>query len=117
MRRPEKKDPPFVDAYEATKQKGYPHPGSYIDLPNEGGTIHLQFGHPDEVGVNGCFTTDIIQGLIDNLSVYQSHGHPMRTRETACAITKLEEALMWINRRKDLRKAAGVHQTDKAVTS
>lgn len=100
-------------AEEATKEKGYPHPGSAIVLPDGGGTIHLQYGHRPEVGTNGCFTTDVIEALMDHLSVYQERGHPMATRETACAITKLEEALMWIERRKNKRKARGVHETDK----
>jgi len=103
----------IVTAEKATEEKGYSHPGSVIQLPDGGGEIHLQYGHPDSVGRNGCFTVDVIQSLIDNLSVYQQHGHPMRTRETACAITKLEEALMWIERRKSRRKDRGVHQTDK----
>lgn len=103
-----------VNSEQATSEKGYPHPGSFIALPDFGGMIHLQYGHPQEVGRNGCFTVDVIQGLIDNLSVYQSPGHPMRTRETACALTKLEEALMWINRRKQDRDQRGVLQTDKA---
>lgn len=103
----------FVSTEQATKEKGYPHPGSCIQLPDNGGTIHLQYGHPDEVGRNGCFTTDVIQGLIDNISVYQERGHPMATRETALALTRLEEALMWINRRKSKRKERGVHETDK----
>ena len=67
--------------------------------------IYLQYGHPGEVGRNGCFTVDVIQGLIDNLSVYQARGHPM---------AKLEEAVMWIGRRKAEREARGVHQTDQA---
>lgn len=102
-----------VTAEEATAQKGYPHPGNAIELPDGGGTILLQFGHRPEVGVNGCFTTDVIEGLMDHLSVYQERGHPMACRETACALTKLEEALMWINRRKEKRKARDVHETDK----
>lgn len=97
----------------ATADKGYPHPGNVITLPDGGGAIHLQYGHPGEVGRNGCFTTDVIQGLIDNISVYQERGHPMATRETALAITHLETALMWINRRKEKRKQRDVHQTDK----
>lgn len=103
-----------ISAKQATADKGYLHPGSTIVLPDDGGTIHIQYGHPKEVGRNGCFTTDVIQGLIDNLSVYQVRGHQMASQETACAITKLEEALMWINRRKEKRQDRGIHQTDKA---
>jgi len=106
--------PARKSAEDATAEKGYAHPGSVIELPNGGGEIHLQYGHPGEVGRNGCFTVDVIQGLIDNISTYQERGHPMASRETALAITKLEEALMWINRRKAERKDRGVHQTDQA---
>lgn len=103
-----------ISAEDATREKGYPHPGSQIALPDNGGVINLQYGHPGDVSRNGCFAVDVIQGLIDHLSVYQKCGHPMSTRETACSITHLEEALMWLERRKSKRKDRGVHQTDKA---
>ena len=107
-------EPARVDAEVATAAKGYPHPGSMICLPDGGGTIHLQYGHPQEVGRNGCFTTDVILGLISNLSTYQSAGHPMMTLETDTAIICLEEALVAITARKKDRADRGVHQTDEA---
>jgi len=103
----------IVSAEQATAEKGYPHPGNQITLPDGGGVITLQYGHPGEVGRNGCFPTDVIQGLIDNISVYQDRGHPMATRETALAITRLQEAKHWIEHRKNERRDRGVHQTDK----
>jgi len=103
----------IVTAENATADKGYPHPGSAIVLPDGGGTIHLQYGHPQEVGRNGCFTTDVIQGLIDSLSVYQRAGHPMASTETDLAIMHLESAKARIEDRKAEREGRGVHQTDK----
>ncbi len=82
---------------EATTDKGYPHPGSVIYLPEKGGEIHFQHGLPQEVGRNGCSATDVIQGLIDRISVYQHASHPMWSAEAGLALIKLEEAKMWIN--------------------
>jgi len=105
-----------VTAAEASAEKGYPHPGSVIVLPSHGGRIHLQYGHRREshVGTNGCFTTDVITGLILNLETYQEHGHPMATSETQEALRKLHEARMWIDARKADRRFRGVYETDEA---
>lgn len=104
---------PLITPEQATAEKGYPHPGSFIALPDGGGTIHLQYGHPSEVGRNGCFTADVIQGLIENLSVYEQSGHDMADPSTSLAILALDSALRHITFRKRDRKARGVHETDK----
>lgn len=103
----------MVTPEEASAEKGYPHPGSFIALPNGGGTIYLQFGHIPEVGRNGCFTSDVLQGLIENLATYQVPGHPMRTKSTDQAIHHLKLALEAIEARKESRRVRAVHETDK----
>ena len=116
-------DPFFVPSKQATHEKGYPHPGSFIEIFLNPGDecddrraveIHFQYGHPQEVGRNGIFIDQVIDALADHLSVFQEPGHPMRSRETAVAITKLQEASMWIRERKRNRDRRGVLNTDKA---
>ena len=106
-------EPVWVDAEKATEEKGYPHPGSYVTFDNNS-TLHFQYGHPGEVGDNGVHVTEVLDMLIERLKVFQSPRHPMSTRETAVAITKLQEARMWIEERKRDRGKRGVFQTDKA---
>lgn len=114
--REENVEPAWVNSKLASEEKGYPHPGSFITLgPDEHKTIiHLQYGHPDEVGRNGIFIHELYDALAEHLSVYQSPGHKMRTRETAMVITKLDEASLWTQKRTLDRKKRGVHETDKA---
>lgn len=109
----EKTDPAQIGPSWATHLKGYPHPGSFITLPDQGGTIHLQFGHPQEEGRNGCFVVDVLRALRENLRVYQQDGHPLRCNETAMTLTHLTQAIESIDRRKTDRKARNVHNTDQ----
>jgi len=79
----------------------------------EGGkfTIQLQVGHPGEPGsVEGCFPTHAIMSIIELHRHYQALNP---SRETALAITNLEQAWLWLNMRKLDREARGVLQTDK----
>lgn len=104
----------IVTAEQATKEKGYPHPGNEIVLPDGGGTICLQYGHPKEAGRNGCFAADVLRGLAASLEVYQQEGHPLRCDDTERTIGLLYHAVSRLERRKADRQARGVHQTDKA---
>lgn len=102
-----------VSAARASEEKGYPHPGNTIDLPNGGGQIILQYGHPDEVGRNGCFMHDVLEGIIANLKVFQQDGHPLSCSETGATILHLEAARESILARRRDRQARGTFQTDK----
>ena len=101
-----------VDSEMATQDKGYPHPGNLIRLPDHGGTIRLQYGHPGQVGRNGCFMIDVLRACRENLAVYQVEGHPMASPETDQAIAGLDAAISAIESRKKDREARSVHQTD-----
>lgn len=46
---------------------------------------------------HGVLDSDLLEIVRDRLKAFQSG--PMATRENACALTHIEEALMWMNRR------------------
>lgn len=96
----------------ATRDKGYPHPGNTITIPDSGQAIKVQYGHPGEVGRNGCFVIDLLQAVHDHLSVYQQPNHPMACEETEKTLQHLTRAIHSMGARKGDRMARGVHQTD-----
>jgi hypothetical protein len=57
----------------------------------------------------GVFTETLIQTAKEYLE--SVNVGPMATRETSMVITKLDEALMWINKRAEDRKLRGVQAT------
>ena len=73
----------------------------------------LQFIEKD-VAMNtindGTTNEEVLEMLIDRARVLQAK---LPSRETALAITKMEEALMWFNKRTADRKARGVEGTGK----
>ena len=60
-------------------------------------------------GKNGAFLEDVIQDCIDRLEFFNST--KFRCRENSLAITKLEEALQWLNYRTSKRNAQGVENS------
>ena len=58
---------------------------------------------------NGAFVETVIAIAVDRLQYYQSG--KFRCRENALAITKLEEALHWLEHRTAAREARGVEGT------
>lgn len=59
---------------------------------------------------NGAFTEGVIQAAIGRLEFYQAS--PFKCRENAIAITKLEEALHWLQARtakREEREVEGTH--------
>lgn len=72
-------------------------------------TIHFQYGAIKENGVNGCHNEDLIAIVIDRLQGFQAS--EFSCRENAIAITKLEEALLWLNKRTADRVRRGVEGT------
>lgn len=73
--------------------------------------INFQEGSIKENGVNGVTNEDLIAIVIARLEGFQNSDY--RSRENACAITKLEEALMWLNKRTLDREARNVEGTNK----
>lgn len=68
--------------------------------------IRFQNGPIQENGVNGVQNEDLIAICIDRLRGFQSG--KFSCRENAIALTKLEEALMWLEKRTSDRKNRGV---------
>jgi hypothetical protein len=83
------------------------------DDPNkpcgEFGYIRFQNGPVKENGVNGCFQEDLLIIVIDRLKSFQAGS--FACRENAIALTKCEEALLWLNKRTQDRQSRGVEGT------
>ena len=82
----------------------------YIDHIKNQITFRIQDGPVKEAGVNGCQVDTmietaklIIEGLNKNFPC----------RENLCAITKLDEALHWLNHRTQRRQREGVEGFSK----
>ena len=72
--------------------------------------VNFQNGPIKEVGVNGVMNEDLIAILIDRIRGFQSGDYACR--DNAIALTKLEEALMWLRNRTNEREARGVEGTN-----
>ena len=64
--------------------------------------VNFQKGPRNEAGfVRGVADEDLLEIVRDRLAAFQRGALP--TRENACALTHIEEALMWLNKRKEDR--------------
>lgn len=80
----------------AIKYDLYPvgEPVKTIDLIE----IQMQCGpRKEESSQHGVIDSDLLEIVRDRLKSFQEG--PFATRENACALTHIEEALMWLNRR------------------
>ena len=71
--------------------------------------IHFQEGPIKECGVNGVCNEDLLVMVIRRLEGFQNS--EFKCRENACAITKIEEALLWLRKRTMGRENRGVEGT------
>lgn len=71
--------------------------------------IHFQEGPIKECGVNGVCNEDLLVMVIRRLQGFQESEY--KCRENAYAITKLEEALLWLRKRTMGRENRGVEGT------
>lgn len=71
--------------------------------------ISFQNGPIKEAGVNGVMNEDLIAIVIDRMRGFQSGDYACR--DNALALTKLEEALMWLRNRTNERESRGVEGT------
>lgn len=70
-------------------------------------TVQMQEGpRKDPNAIHGVLDTDLLEIVRDRLTAFQSG--PFACRENACALTHIEEALMWMNKRVEDRIARGV---------
>lgn len=75
------------------------------------GSFNFQYGPIADFGVNGINNEDIINIVIDRLQHFQRTEY--KCRENALAITKLEEALLWLRCRTMRRESEGKLGTSK----
>jgi hypothetical protein len=71
--------------------------------------IYFQQGPLKEAGLNGISIEALLAVVIHHAQGFQ--GGPYKCRENACAITHLEEALMWLQKRTRERMTRGVEGT------
>lgn len=82
----------------------------YIRHDKNSLSFTIQDGPVKEKGVNGCQVDTVIETakiMLENLNSNLS------CRENAVAITKLDEALMWLEKRKKDREKRGVEGTSQ----
>lgn len=60
----------------------------------------------DENARHGVLDEDLLEIVRDRIKAFQEG--PYATRENACALTHIEEALMWLNKRSEDRAERGV---------
>jgi|SRR5690606_15627204 len=85
-----------------------PNPtGGVSELVNS--TINWQNGIVEDGVQNGAFVEDVIQAAVERLQYFQNS--KFNCRENSVAITKLEEALMWLDYRTKKRVSQGVENT------
>lgn len=88
-----------------------PHNFIYVRRDVNSIAFTIQNGPIKEVGVNGCQVDTLIEAaklIIEGLN------KNFPCRENAMVITKLDEALMWSNKRKSDREKRGVEGLNKA---
>ena len=74
-------------------------------------TVNFQEGPIKECGVNGVCNEDLIAMVICRLEHFQKSEYS--SRDNAMAITKLEEAMLWLRKRTIGRENRGVEGTHK----
>lgn len=87
-------------------------PHKFIYVRHDVGSISftIQSDPVGEVGVNGCQTESIIEAA---KTILEGLNKKVPSRETSVAITKLDEALMWLEKRTKDRVARGVEGTNE----
>ena len=76
--------------------------------------IHFKFqcGPIQEYGVNGTSIENVLELLKNRLEGFQKG--PFRCRTNALSITKIEEAIMWLEERTKQRVKQGVEGTNQS---
>lgn len=80
-------------------------------MPRLVGNVNFQKGPIKEHGVNGVANEDLIAMVICRLEYFQQS--EFSSRDNAMAITKLEEALLWLRKRTIGRENRGVEGTSQ----
>ena len=94
-------------AYASTKGQ---HTHALTDFEGEHLRLHFQDGPIAEHGENGTTNEEVIELLIERITSLNQP--PFNCRENSLALTKLEEALLWLQRRTANRQRRGVEGTN-----
>lgn len=88
-------------------------PNNFIHLNEKTNSFGFRFqnGPIKESGVNGCQVDCLIEAAKLMLESFQKS---VPSRQTALAITKLDEALLWLKHRTEERERRGIEGTGKA---
>ena len=88
-------------------------PTNYIYVRHDVNSISftIQNGPVKEHGINGCQVDSIVDAA---KKILEGLNKELPSRETSMAITKLEEALMWLDKRTRDREERGVEGQSKA---
>lgn len=88
-------------------------PAAFIEINHNANSIKfvLQNGPVNEVGLNGCQIDTIIEA---STIILEGLNQKFPCRENSIAITKLEESLMWLNKRTAYRERKDVEGHSKA---
>lgn len=97
-----------IDGFNTESNASCPFQARY-GKPSDHTTILFQNGPIKEHGVNGITQEVLLAIVIDRLRSFQAG--PYSCRENAVALTKCEEALMWLKKRTYERMARGVEGT------
>jgi hypothetical protein len=103
-------------AYNEIDPSGNPAGGTVtatgLEIKWQNGPIPREKGVNPEPSANGAFVETVIAAALQRIKFYQEvSGGKFSCRENAIAITKLEEALMWLDKRTRDREARGVEGT------
>ena len=88
-------------------------PTNYIYVRHDVNSISftIQNGPVKEHGINGCQVDSIVDAA---KKILEGLNKELPSRETSMAITKLDEALMWLDKRTRDREERGVEGQSKA---
>lgn len=103
----------YTKIYEDNVVFNAPHDFEVVNAETEEllAHVHFQQGPIKENGVNGVCNEDLITMVIRRLQSFQDSDYACR--ENALAITKLEEALLWLRYRTMGREQRNVEGTSK----
>lgn len=87
-----------------------PHSFVYVRQDKNSISFTIQNGPIKEVGVNGCQVDTMIEAA---KMIIEKLNQQFPCRENSCAITKLDEALHWLEARKRNREKRGVEGFNK----
>lgn len=105
---PEKFNESGAMDYEWFEKEIRPHHFIYVRLDKNSLAFTLQNGPIGKVGVNGCQVDTVIEAA---KAIIEGLNKKFPCRENAMVITKLDEALLWLDARKKdrgLRKVEGI---------